>query len=309
VYEHDRPEEDLMARLDVFLFNYESGGRQSDGSYDLEPLGRTVAQATPHVLVLNEAAGYGYRGSEQLYRAANTVTHYTGKVFVPLLGWTDRGDYPPAVFYQPEYVQVDQHFGTHPDDPVHLRNLVAVTLRADGARLQLLPIHFDNQSGAKRFLEAEEISWAANPGYQTIVAGDFNSTSCGTREASADFARHPLHQRTHKARWVPHDDPHRGEPLREDTRALDRLLDHGLYDVADLAYNQGTPQERAYTPTVNEGIDAHGPLRIDRILVSEPLANSLIPDTYAVWIPEGATRADYPSDHRAVSASFDVRPQ
>lgn len=298
-----------MARLDLFLFNYESGGRQSDGSYDLEPLGRTVAQATPHVLVLNEAAGYGYRGSEQLYRAANTVTHYTGKVFVPLLGWTDRGDYPPAVFYQPEYVQVDQCWGTHADDPAHLRNLVAVTLRANGAQLQLLPIHFDPQSGTRRFLEAEEVSWAANPADQTIVAGDFNSTSHGEREATADFAHHPLHKQGHKARWVPHDDPRHGEPLRADTRALDRLLDHGLYDLADLACSQGMPQELAYMPTVNEGIDAHGPLRIDRILVSEPLSTSLIPDTYTVWIPEGTTRADYPSDHRAVSASFDIRPQ
>jgi hypothetical protein len=33
---------------------------------------------------------------------------------------------------------------------------------------------------------------------------------------------------------------------------------------------------------------------------------SLIRDTYKVWIPDGATRADFPSDHRAVSASFEV---
>lgn len=295
-----------MTRLDFFLFNYESGGKKPDGSYDLEPLGSTVAQATPHVLVLNEATGYAYRGSRQLYRAANILTRHTGKVFVPLLGWTDRGDYPPAIFYQPEHVQIDQHFGTHADDPMHLRNLAIVTLRANGSELRLLPIHFDPQSGAKRFLEAEEIGWGADPDHRTVVAGDFNSTSSGEHEVKRVFENHPLHKRVNKGRWIPHDDPRHSEPIRPDTRALDRLLDHGFHDAADLAYTQGTPRELAYMPTVNEGIDGHGPLRIDRILVSEPLTKSLIPDTYKVWVPDGSTRTDFPSDHRAVSASFEI---
>jgi endonuclease/exonuclease/phosphatase family metal-dependent hydrolase len=201
-----------MTRLDVFLLNYERGGKKPDGFYDLEPLGRAVALASPHLVVLNEAAGYAFRGGRMLYQAANTLTRHTRKVFVPLLCWTDRGDYPPAIFYQPEHIEVDQHFGTHADDPGQLRNLVVVTLRADGTKLRLLPIHFDPQSGLKRLLEAEDIGWACDPDHRTIVAGDFNSISSGKHDLTPDFDSHPLHKRTDKGLWVPHDDLRHGDP-------------------------------------------------------------------------------------------------
>ncbi|ONI91749.1 hypothetical protein ALI22I_07755 [Saccharothrix sp. ALI-22-I] len=93
-----------MSRLDLFLKNYERGSRKPDGSYDLESLGRAVALATPHLVVLNEAADYAFRGGRMLYRAASTVTRHTGKVFVPLPGRTDRGDCPLAIFYRPEHM-------------------------------------------------------------------------------------------------------------------------------------------------------------------------------------------------------------
>jgi endonuclease/exonuclease/phosphatase family metal-dependent hydrolase len=295
-----------VTTLDVMLFNYEKGGKRPDGSYDLEPLARTVGLRTPHVLILNEAAGYAYRCSRTLYKAAAALTKHTGAVFIPLIGWTDRGDYPPAIFYQPEHIQIDGHAGTHPDDPAHMVNLVEANLRECGTPIRFLPIHFDPQSGLKRLLEAEQISWTADPNHLTVVAGDFNSVSTNPHDDMPSFEDHPLHQRFHKGLWKPDIVPHDGLPDGPDTRALDRLLAGGLTDVADVAFAQGMPSAQAYTPTVNDGIDPHGPLRIDRILVSAPLAARIARDSYRVWVPDGQTRSDYPSDHRAVSVTFTI---
>jgi endonuclease/exonuclease/phosphatase family metal-dependent hydrolase len=239
------------------------------------------------------------RGERDLHHAAaaDALRRHTGTVFVPLRGVSDHGPYPPAVFYQPAHLGLIQHYDKHPDNPRHEHNLIGLRHLATGHVLRVMPIHFDFQSGLRRFLEAERIGWTADPAFATIVAGDFNSTSSGPNEPECVFENHPRHKRYNKALWVPHDDPRYGQPLRPDTRALDRLHDGGLLDVADLAHQQGLPADLAFTPTVNHGVDGHGALRIDRILVTEPLRHAVDGSSYRVHIPDG----EPPSDHRAVS--------
>lgn len=285
--------------LDLMLFNYEDGGRRPDGTYAWEPLGTTVAAATPHLLVMNEAKLYANRGKQALYAAADALHGHTGKMFIPLLCVSEHGPYPPAVFYQPEHLMVVQHYDEHPDNPQHERNLIVFRHLATNRILRVMPIHFDFQSGHNRFREAELIGWTADPAFATIVAGDFNSVSSRSQDAQRTFENCPSHKRYNKAQWIPHDDLRFGQPLKPDTRALDRLYDGGLLDVAELAHEQGVAADVAYMPTVNHG---DSPLRIDRILVSEPLRHAVDGATYQVHVPKG----EPPSDHRAVSVRLQL---
>jgi endonuclease/exonuclease/phosphatase family metal-dependent hydrolase len=292
----------LETKLDIMLFNYENGGRQPDGTYCWEPLGATVAATKPHLFVMNEAKLYANRGNEALYAAADALRRSTGTVYVPLLCTSEHGPYPPAVFYRPDVLGVVQHYDAHPDNPRHQRNLIVLRHYATGRILRLLPIHFSFLGGRARLSEAELITWAADPAFATIIAGDFNSISSRPNEASRRFEDAPAHKRHHKGRWIRPADRTPGQLIKPDTDALDVLYDSGMHDVADIAHEQGLAVDLAYRPTVNHEDSRNGALRIDRVLVSQPLCDAVDGMTYRVHIPQGPP----PSDHRAVSVSIDL---
>ncbi|MDG4787646.1 hypothetical protein O7626_17165 [Micromonospora sp. WMMD1102] len=294
------------------LFNFEGGGLQPDGTFDLANLCRAFAHVdrVPALVALCEAKEWGRDGNRGLLAATAALGRQLDRPYVGHLGWRERGPIEPALLYDPTVLALttwynDNGYPTHDDK----RGLVEFRVRATGVRFGVLVEHWDPRSGATRLRQAERIDRYGRCRLPMIVLGDLNSTASGPSYPDRNWELADYRARHQKAReradgsWV------------DQTEAVDHLIGAwseergervggcGFHAAPDLAWQTGTAHHQAYRPTVNRGIDEGGGQIIDFILTN--VAGSLVPMTYQVHVPAGTNPADFPSDHRLVTASFD----
>lgn len=307
-----------MTHLPVALFNYEHGGRTGPGRYTLQPLCQVMAELpeAPAIIVLCEAKEYGYWGNMALLAAAHALSDRLGRNYDTRLGWIDRGDHGPAIFYDSQVLSLLYWGDNHPTVSDARRNLARLRLRRRGTiELQTVIRHYTFRSGATRRQEAELDDVYGEDPIPTLLAGDLNGTASGLHLPQRRWEEEPSYRlrsrkgkRLESGRWV------------ADTDALDHLIGRwegslhegrrldgsGFHAVAELAYRTGTPAGAAFRATVNEGVNAGGGLLIDWLLANNALAGAYVPGSYMVHVPEGEAREDFPSDHRAVFAAFEL---
>jgi endonuclease/exonuclease/phosphatase family metal-dependent hydrolase len=301
-----------VSPIPVALFNFEGGGLQPDGTFAHDKLCRAFEHVdrVPALVAICEAKEWGRDGNRGLLAATQALGRLVDRPYVGQLGWRERGPIEPALLYDPTVLAPitwynDNGYPTHDDK----RGLVEFTVRGTDVRLGVLVEHWDPRSGATRLRQAERIDRYGKHRLPMLVMGDLNSTASGPSYPKRDWAVADYRARHQKARELD------GGTWVDQTEAVDHLIgawsdDHGerlggcgFHAATDLAWLGGTPHHRAYEPTVNRGIDEGGGQIIDFILTNAP--ESLVPMTYKVHVPPGDNRADLPSDHRLVTASFD----
>jgi endonuclease/exonuclease/phosphatase family metal-dependent hydrolase len=302
-------------RFTAGTFNYEHGGwHDSNTRLDLDPLIDTISRAVPHVLFLQECRRWRDDGSAILRRVARQLSDLLpdGDKYIPFLGRRGSDRNPPAILVSCQTVEVDRWY-----DPIDSfmsewhRNFLKAEIA--GHEAWLSSIHWHGGHGDAEF-ERQAAILAQMAGRPVLVGGDFNCTASGPREVTrdwtvvAEFEPQKLIQKMNydpsTRTWVDRTWPLDMliGPWDADTQR--RAHWAGFYDVGERAEldRQGQPVA-TLTPTVNEKIDAGGSIRIDRLLASHRFPGVVIPGSYQVHIP---TDTRPPSDHRYVTASFDL---
>jgi hypothetical protein len=286
-----------------------------------EPL---VGQA-PDVIAICEGKRWAHNGGTGIHAACATLDDVFGVPYVGEPGWHWRGDYGPAVLWNPLTMRMNRWTGAdHESNAVHDRNIARFVLRRDpNKRLNVVVRHYSFDSGTERVMEAERDTSYARDDVPTLLVGDLNSTASGRRIPRRSWKRVPSWKLSHKSRrnW-------RGRSVN-DTRALDVLIGrtrhplslstltalgrrhHALQRVygagysalAELAYVAGTPARDAFRGTDNPR-DDHTPMLIDWMLANGPLAERFIPGSYRVCLPPGRYPDTWWLDHRVQTASF-----
>lgn len=290
--------------INVDLFNYEAGGHQPDGSFRFAPLATALGPGRrPHLLLLNEAKFWPRRGKVPLLDAAKTLAATLNR---PYVGEVGTGALPSALIYDPRLLCLeawDDH--QFPDK----RQLAVFSVRATGHRFLVIVDHWSPVDGDARLARAKQLAPYAYRADPVLLGGDFNCTAAGPLPQRdwtqvADDIRPFKGIQAPDGRWGP------------DTRALDLLIGgwdeqagrradgRRFHALCDLAHQTGTPADEAYRPTTNDAINPGGETVNDWLLINKQWRRTggLVADTYQVHVPPGSTRADYPSDHRRVSA-------
>jgi len=307
-----------VTRIDIALYNYESGGAKPSGGYDFRPLQRAFAQAEviPALILFCEAKNYRDRAGEAKYAAAEALSDELGVPYSVELGSMKRGPMPPAIFYNPD-VLILRRWWNQDDPGVYddQRNVARFAIRDSGpvaeTRTEFLAFvhHFEPLSGDVRLEEARRVSryGDAQP-LPAVGGGDLNGTGSGDHLPQRDWMAAPFSRRSHKGMIRP------DGTWGPDTRAIDYLIGRwdegsqerrdgcGFYAVAEMAWR--LDPSRPILPTVNENVDAGGGLLIDWILVNEAMHKHVIPDSYQVHISD--ERYPPPSDHRLVTAAMEL---
>jgi hypothetical protein len=310
----------MATRLPVALFNYENGGRLAPGQYNFQKLQHAFdgVDEAPALILLNEAKEWELWGETALHGAVNALSQRLGRQYEGRAGVGVRGPTSmPALLYDPQVVRLDYWNGNAQPDKEHpdKQNVGHAHLWGNSAaKFQVVIRHLNPNNGDKRLHEVAEISGFAGASMPTLLGGDLNATASGPHIPEMDWSIADDELRLKKAVW----DAPRNKWVA-DTRALDFLLGSwneerrardarkvGWYALAELAHAQGMPDERAFTPTVNRGIDKGGSMLIDWMIVNEAWKDGLVPDTYMVHVPPGDRREDFPSDHRLVTATLEL---
>lgn len=305
----------MAFRFTVGTFNYERGGWTPDHTQlDVEPLIETISRAVPQVLYLQECRRWRDDGQAILRTVAQRLSELLpgGDRYAPFLGRRGSDANPPAILVSQQAVEIDRWH-----DPIDGRmsewfhNFLKARIASHEVWLSSIHWHGGHGDGA---FERQAALLAQMAGHSTLVGGDFNCTASGPREVSRDW-REIAERQPHKLIQKMNYDPN-AEMWVTRTWPLDMLLgawddqrqqraswggfcdvgEHGEFD------EHGDPVARL-TPTVNPKVDAGGSIRIDRLLASQRFPGVLVPRSYQVHIPPEGHR---PSDHRYVTASFDL---
>lgn len=310
----------MATEISFGLFNYENGGRQSDGSYDLSGLQEAFSSEdieAPDIIMINEAKGWRRDGNIMLHAAANALSRQLQRPYAPEIGQGIRGDATtPALLYDPRVVRLD-FWGDESalnNDKINYGKMRTVGRKA--AQFCVSIQHWHPGDGWLRTIEAHETK-AIVTGPPTLLAGDLNNSASGPH-VDMDWTKAPDHLRGSKAILLPN-----GE-YAADTTAMDLMLGDwdwedgyrtrqvqalarqaiGWNALAELAYYSGTPPEEAFKPTVNKSDEDGGGLLIDWMLVNDAWREGLVPHTYRVHEPLDPTKP--PSDHRLVTATMEI---
>lgn len=306
-----------MTRIDIALFNYHAGGRTGTGSYDFTKLQGAVADVdrAPDLILMCEAKNYRDQAGEPKYAAAEALSDEFGVPYAVELGSMMRGPLPPAIFYNPN-VLILRRWWNQDDAGVYddQRNVARFAIRDSGPvariRSEFLAFvhHFEPLSGDVRLEEARRVSrYGSDQSLPVIGGGDLNATGSGKHLPQRDWMAAAFPHRTHKGTLGP-------QGWGPDTRALDYLLGEwdeeaqqrrdgcGFHSLAEMAWRADPSQP--ILPTVNADVDAGGGLLIDWLLANDAMAPHVIPNSYKVHVPDPG--APHPSDHRLVSAAFDL---
>jgi hypothetical protein len=306
-----------MTRVDVALFNYEDGGRQSDGTYNFTKLQRAFAdvEAPPAVLLLCEAKNWRDHAGAAKYAAAEALSAELGVPYTVELGSMARAPMPPAIFWNPNVLTLRSWW--QPDDHSvyeDQRNIARFAINdsspvADGRREFLAWVHhFEPLSGDVRLEEARRISRVGKHTLPVVGGGDMNATASGKHLPQRDWMAAPFSSRSHKGvlgpdgTWGP------------DARAIDYLIGQwdeqaqqrrdgcGLHAVAEMAW--WLKPDQPILPTVNDSVDPGGGLLIDWLLVNEAMRPYVVPESYEVHLPDPMLPP--PSDHRLVTVTLNL---
>jgi hypothetical protein len=303
----------LMATLlPVVLFNFKDGGRTSPGNYDFAGLEYTLSylQEPPALIIFCEAKEWGYWGRTPLFKAAQTVSDIFGVPYQADIAYIDRGDFGPAVLFNPNLLQFDYWGDEHSSVPDDKRNLVRFVIWHSNTTFEVLPEHWDFRSGRARMPYAERLEVYGNKGTPVLVAGDLNETASGLHLPQVDWKSVSSTMRKQKGKqytdgsWGPHTDAvdwligawdERYEWGHSQAR---RINDSGFHMVAEAAAASGTPQREAFQFTAKGSR-----LLIDTLLVNNAwlTQGGIVPGTYRVI---GHDIPDWPSDHYMVCVTL-----
>lgn len=319
-----------MTEADVAYLNYRDGGLTPGGGFDFEPLRQAVTplrERAPVVVAFCEGKRWANRGGAGMHQVCAVLDDTLRRPYAGLPGWHRRGDYGPALVWDPQVLRLHSWTGAvQPTNATHNRNIAEFTVRGTTAtRLRVMIRHYAFDSGAERVWEAEQDASAAYDDVPTLLCGDLNSTASGDHLPQRDWTMVPPAKRRHKAmlvrgRWVA--DTRALDILigrhvpRRLARMIDRLLSRqpvihrrngaGFAALAELAYTAGMPPEQAFRPTINTGVDRGGELIIDWLLANGALAELFVPGSYAVHPPDGDYPTTWPLDHKLITAKFDL---
>ncbi|MFI6163008.1 endonuclease/exonuclease/phosphatase family protein [Micromonospora haikouensis] len=304
-----------MTRLLIATYNYEAGGYR-DGTFNMRPLQQTFAalDVPPAIILFCEAKHYRRNQHEGLRLAEKALTEVHHAPYTGLLGTSQHGPIPPAIFYNANLVTHLAWPGDDPHDPdvfPDKRNVGRFRVNTTGAEFGTWVAHFNSRSGATRLEEAKLIDRYGNDPLPFIGGGDLNSTASGGHLPQRDWHAANHHIRTHKGKRI--DDGTPEGHWEADTDALDHLIGRwdsisnrrldgaGYHAVAELAWLANP--DFVIAPTVIDKPGEGGPDLIDYLLVNNALRPHVIPSSYQVHIPDGPP---FPSDHHLVTATIDL---
>ncbi|HEU5121519.1 MAG TPA: hypothetical protein VFT59_01630 [Candidatus Saccharimonadales bacterium] len=298
--------------LPIVLFNFKNGGRISAGNYDFTSLQHAFSylEVPPALIILCEAKEWGYWGRTPLLKAAQTISRTLGVPYQIELGHIDRGDFGPAILFNPNVLQLDYWGDKHSSVADDQRNLARFIVWNTDTKLEVLPEHWDFRSGRARMPYAERIGGYGTKNIPVLVAGDLNETASGLHLPQMDWNSASAKMRKQKGRqrsdgnWEPHTDAvdllvgawdARYEWGHPQAQRMDSL---GFYLVAEIAAATGTLPRDAFQFTTR---GSH--LLIDMLLVNNAwlTRGGIIPETYRVI---GNDIPDWPSDHYMVCVTL-----
>jgi endonuclease/exonuclease/phosphatase family metal-dependent hydrolase len=297
--------------LRLSTFNYDLGGRQPDGSTDLDSLIEALAEssvpAPADVHFLCETRNWW-----EPERGNPLITEVTDRLSELLPGparyEAHFGHSRGTLLLTRRDVVTVTRWRDH-EDKTHFLRDTAETNIGDVPGPRLGVTHWSGSHG-RRYFEQLAAETAHLAQYPAIRAGDFNATSSADGEripedwgAICDAQKYPW-KKPQKA----YRDPATGI-WKVDTLPIDILRETGWWDVGERAGD--------FTVTTNSPTDPalDSSLRIDRIFVSDRLGAWLIPGTYTVWIPRWYRNTipaweprRRPSGHRVVTATIAYAP-
>lgn len=304
------------------LFNYERGGLiippDTDlichrGYWDFTGLHAAFSRlpVAPDLICINEAKEWELWGEQGLRFAARVLGELFELPYVGEMGWLPLGKSAPALIYNPLALHLDYWGNNDPTVDHGKRNFGRLRLRRHShLQFDVLADHFPRWSGAARTDRAKLIGKLGISSRRALLLGDLNGTASGEHWPQRDWSvAHPAKAHD-KGRLLP------DGTFTADTETLDYLIgrwEHGkrvggagFHAIPELAWRQGMAADKTLLPTVNENIDNGGGLLIDLGLLNTAWKDGLVPDSFHIDVPEGATRADYPSDHRLSAWTLDV---
>ncbi|MFC8845793.1 MULTISPECIES: endonuclease/exonuclease/phosphatase family protein [unclassified Micromonospora] len=195
-----------MTHLGIVTYNYEAGGYR-DGAFDMEPLRQTFAalDVPPAIILFCEAKHYRRNQHEGLRLAERALTEALHAPYTGLLGVSQHGPIPPAIFYHAGLVTHLVWPGDDPHDPdvfADKRNVGRFRVSTTGAEFGAWVAHFTSRSGAARLEEAKLIDRYGNDPLPFIGGGDLNSTASGGHLPQRDWQAANHHTRTHKGKRI-----------------------------------------------------------------------------------------------------------
>jgi len=309
-----------MTIVDAAYLNYRNGGLHN-GVYEFDSLRQAVAPLigrAPAVLALCEGKRWLHKGSSGMNAACAALDDALGRPYVGQAGWHRRGEYGPAIVWDPQVLSLITWSGAdHRSNPLHDRNIAEFAVRgAPGKRLTMKIVHYPFDSGTERIAEAEQDADRAGGDVPFALVGDLNSTASGAFLPQRNWLQVPLHKRRHKARlvdgkWVADTraldiliGEHDGTKVDDEHRVITRVNGAGFESLAELAFRAGMSSEQAFRPTTNSGVDSGGPLIIDWWLANPALAELFVPSSHEVHVPDGHYPSTWRLDHRMVSGQF-----
>lgn len=304
-----------MANLVIATINYEAGGYHC-GTFDMRPLKQafTVLGTPPAVILFCEAKHYRRDQHRGLRLAEKALTEVLDVPYAGLLGTSQQGPIPPAIFYNTDLVTNLHWPGDDPHDPdvfADQRNVGRFRANATGAEFGAWVAHFNARSGPARLDEAKLLDRYGRDPLPFIGGGDLNSTASGPHFPQRDWRAANHHIRTHKGkhvadgtvegRWGADTDPLDHLIGRWDPINGRRLEGSGYHAIAELAWIANP--DIVIQPSVIDKPGEGGPDLIDYLLANNAMRPHVIANRYRVHVPDGPP---FPSDHHLVTAEIDI---
>src|SRR4051812_2054642 len=107
-----------MTELLIATYNYQSGGYRG-ATFDMNPLQQAFAvlDTSPAVILFCEAKHYRRNQHEGLRLAEKALTAALNAPYTGLLGTSQQGPIPPAIFYNADLLSRLDWPGDDPHDP------------------------------------------------------------------------------------------------------------------------------------------------------------------------------------------------
>lgn len=309
--------------IDAAYLNYRSGGLV-DGKYEFDSLRQAVTPLVgraPAVFAFCEGKKWLHKGGIGMNAACAALDDVLGRPYVGQPGWHRRGEYGPAIVWDPQVLRLISWSGAdHDSNALHDRNIAEFAVRsAPSKRLRMKVVHYPFDSGTERMAEAEQDANFAGGDVPFALVGDLNSTASGAFLPQRNWEEVPLHKRRHKARlvdgvWVADTraldiliGEHDGAVVDDEHRVITRVGGAGFESLAEFTFcTSKLPGEQVFRPTINSNVDKGGSLIIDWWLANPALSALYVPDSHEVHVPEGQYPSTWPLDHRMVSVQFDL---
>ena len=245
--------------ITVATFNYEQGG-WADGRLHIQPTIDHIAETVPQldILTFQEAKHYQRDGGQALHEFAELLGSRLGGTWGSHLARNPISPLHNCIFYRHSTARPVQAWSDPRDPDARHTYAGSLWLRIDGLPKPLLvmSVHWRHYSGAVRAEEAGKLgNMIVLP---TIIAGDFNCLWPSQNEPRPNWEELPPHLRYHKTKFD------------METGKLDTDLDAGWISSRQGWVDAGALAQDG-TVTSNNPPD-RAPCRIDRIMVSPPLA-------------------------------------